>query len=56
MFETCVPNQKFKEKKPCDSPNFFLNEMIRNIKIHNIYCIILKIRILYNLISAIKKI
>jgi hypothetical protein len=41
MFQICVPNQKFKEKKyVLMFFNFFLNAMMRNIKIHNIFYII----------------
>jgi hypothetical protein len=36
MFQICVPNQKVQGKKSVMFLNFFLNTMIRNIKIHNI--------------------
>jgi hypothetical protein len=40
MFQICVPNQKVQRKKNVTFANFFLNAMIRNIKIHNILNII----------------
>jgi len=41
MFQICVPNQKIQGKVAIVTLlNFFLNAMIRNIKIHNILYII----------------
>jgi hypothetical protein len=41
MFQICVPNQKIQGKVAIVTLlNFFLNAMIRNIKIHNILDII----------------
>jgi hypothetical protein len=41
MFQICVPDQKVQGKKPnITFLNCFLNAMIRNIKIHNIFYII----------------
>jgi type III secretion system FlhB-like substrate exporter len=36
MFQICVPNQKFNEKKGVMFLQLFLNAVIKNIRIHNI--------------------
>jgi len=40
MFHICVRDQNVKGKKGITFLKLFLNEMIRNIKIHNIFDII----------------
>jgi hypothetical protein len=41
MFQICVPNKKVQGTKTLlQIPNYFLNAMIRNIKIKNIFYII----------------
>jgi hypothetical protein len=56
MFQICVPSQNVQGKKIGDTfLNFFLNAMIRIIKIHNTFDII-EISNLWNLINVFKKI
>jgi hypothetical protein len=40
MFQTCVLDQKLKERKQCYIPKAFSNVMIRKIKIKNMFDII----------------
>jgi hypothetical protein len=53
MFQICVPNQKVQRKKQAlHFMKSFINEMIRNIKIHNIF----NINEISNLINVFIKI